>query len=79
MREQIKNSIFSQNYKPDDIKAAFFDQISEDTEYVITEYGIADLWGKTNADKARALINIAHPDFRAELKEDFEKMFHQKF
>ena len=50
-----------------------------DTEYVITEYGIADLWGKTNADKARELINIAHPDFRAELKEDFEKMFHQKF
>ena len=50
-----------------------------DTEYVITEYGIADLWGKTNADRARALIDIAHPDFRPELKDQMEEMFHQKY
>ncbi len=50
-----------------------------DTEYVITEYGIADLWGKTNADRARALINIAHPDFRPELKDQMEEIFHQKY
>lgn len=50
-----------------------------DTEYVITEYGIADLWGKSNADKARALIDIAHPDFRPELKDQMEEMFHQKY
>ena len=50
-----------------------------DTEYVITEYGIADLWGKTNAERARELINIAHPDFRAELKDQMEEMFHQKY
>ncbi|MDO4517976.1 MAG: acetyl-CoA hydrolase/transferase C-terminal domain-containing protein [Bacillota bacterium] len=50
-----------------------------DTRYVITEYGIADLWGKTNADKARALIDVAHPDFRAELKDQMEEMFRQRY
>lgn len=32
--------------------------------YVITEYGIADLYGKTLHERARALIQIAHPDDR---------------
>ena len=35
--------------------------------YVITEYGIADLYGKTVRQRAKALINIAHPKFREEL------------
>lgn len=35
--------------------------------YVITEYGIADLYGKTIRQRAKALINIAHPKFRDEL------------
>ncbi len=36
--------------------------------YVVTEYGVADLYGKSIRQRALALINIAHPDFRAELK-----------
>ena len=32
--------------------------------YVVTEYGVADLYGKTLAERARALIAIAHPDDR---------------
>jgi len=32
--------------------------------YVVTEYGIATLYGKTIRERSRALINIAHPDFR---------------
>ena len=36
--------------------------------YVVTEYGIADLYGKTICERARQLINIAHPDFRADLE-----------
>jgi acetyl-CoA hydrolase len=36
--------------------------------YVITEYGIADLYGKTIRQRAHALINIAHPKFRDELQ-----------
>ena len=35
--------------------------------YVITEYGIADLYGKTIRQRAQALINIAHPKFHDEL------------
>ncbi len=32
--------------------------------YVITEYGIANLYGKTIKDRVKALVNIAHPDHR---------------
>ena len=35
--------------------------------YVATEYGIADLYGKCVRQRAQALINIAHPDFREEI------------
>lgn len=38
-----------------------------DVRYVVTEYGIADLWGKNIRERAMALIEVAHPDFRAEL------------
>lgn len=37
------------------------------SQYVVTEYGIVDLRGKDVAERAEALINIAHPDFREEL------------
>jgi len=40
-----------------------------DVHYVVTEYGIADLRGKTLQQRAAALIAIAHPDFRDELRE----------
>jgi 4-hydroxybutyrate CoA-transferase len=35
--------------------------------YVVTEYGVADLYGKTIRQRARQLIDIAHPDFREDL------------
>lgn len=35
--------------------------------YVVTEYGVADLYGKTIRQRAQSLISIAHPDFREEL------------
>ena len=34
----------------------------------MTEYGIADLYGKSLRERARALINIAHPDHRESLE-----------
>ncbi len=38
-----------------------------DVRYVVTEYGIADLYGRNIRERALALINIAHPKFREEL------------
>jgi len=38
-----------------------------DVHYIVTEYGAAYLHGKTMRERAMALINIAHPDFRSEL------------
>ena len=35
--------------------------------YVVTEFGTADLYGKSVRQRAQALINIAHPEFREEL------------
>jgi 4-hydroxybutyrate CoA-transferase len=46
-----------------------------DVHYVVTEYGIADLKGKTLKERAMALIEIAHPDFKEELMEEFKKRF----
>lgn len=43
--------------------------------YVVTEYGIAQLWGRSLKERARALIAIAHPNFRAELAEEYERRF----
>ncbi|MCY7362900.1 MAG: 4-hydroxybutyrate CoA-transferase, partial [Ignavibacteria bacterium] len=38
-----------------------------DVHYIITEYGIADLFGKSIRERVKSLIEIAHPDFREEL------------
>jgi acyl-CoA hydrolase len=38
-----------------------------DIHYVVTEYGVADLWGRNIRQRTMALIGIAHPDFRGEL------------
>jgi len=38
-----------------------------DVHYVVTEYGVAHLHGKTLRQRAEALIQIAHPDFRQDL------------
>jgi len=35
--------------------------------YVVTEFGVADLYGKTIRQRAQSLINVAHPDFRDDL------------
>jgi len=42
--------------------------------YVVTEYGVADLYGKTIHQRARQLINIAHPDFRADLEKQAREL-----
>ena len=43
-------------------------------DYVVTEYGIVRLKGVPVEERARLLISIAHPDFRASLQEEAEKI-----
>ena len=45
-----------------------------DINYVVTEYGVAQLRGKTARQRAEALIGIAHPDFRGELRAAARKL-----
>ena len=46
-----------------------------DVNYIVTEYGVAQLRGKTLRERAQQLIAIAHPKFRKELAEEYEKRF----
>ena len=46
-----------------------------DVNFVVTEFGIAQLKGRTMKERARALISIAHPNFRPALCEAFRERF----
>lgn len=41
---------------------------------VVTEYGVAELWGKSFNERARALIDVAHPDHRDELEREAHEL-----
>lgn len=45
-----------------------------DTMYVVTEYGIANLWGKSIAERVEEMIAIAHPDFRDQLTQEAKEV-----
>lgn len=50
-----------------------------DVHYVVTEYGIAKLRGKTLKERARQLIDISHPDFKSSLIEEWERRFEDQY
>jgi len=50
-----------------------------DVNYVVTEYGVAHLKGKTLRERARQLIGIAHPNFRPMLTEEWETRFKKEY
>lgn len=41
--------------------------------YVVTEYGVVNLFGKSLGERAKALISIAHPDHRERLEKEFHE------
>jgi 4-hydroxybutyrate CoA-transferase len=45
--------------------------------YVVTEYGVADLYGKSIRQRAQQLISIAHPDFRCDLERQAKELHYQ--
>jgi acetyl-CoA hydrolase len=45
-----------------------------DVHYVVTEFGVADLYGKTIRHRVEALIGIAHPDFRSDLRKQAREL-----
>jgi 4-hydroxybutyrate CoA-transferase len=49
--------------------------VKSEIDYVVTEFGIADLFGKSLNERVKALISIAHPDFRGELSREFERSY----
>lgn len=42
--------------------------------YVVTEYGVADLYGKTIKQRVKELVRIAHPDFRSDLEKQAKEL-----
>ncbi len=46
-----------------------------DVMYIVTEFGSVNLQGLSLGERAKALIDLAHPDFRAELQEEYERRF----
>jgi len=42
--------------------------------YIVTEYGVADLYGRSIRQRATSLINIAHPDFRSDLEKEARQL-----
>jgi itaconate CoA-transferase len=47
-----------------------------ETQYVVTEWGTANLRGKSVKERALALIEIGHPNFQAKLYQEAKKMGH---
>jgi len=45
-----------------------------DVHYVVTEYGIAQLYGRTMKERMLAMISIAHPDFRDSLVKECQSI-----
>ena len=44
-------------------------------DLIVTEYGVASLMGKNHRQRAEELISIAHPDFRAELRAEAQRLW----
>lgn len=77
MPSTVKGKISKIVAKLDDYSAVTTSR--NDVDYIITEYGIASLKGKSLRERSKALIKIAHPDFRDELIKYHNEKFLDNF
>ncbi|EOD00864.1 acetyl-CoA hydrolase/transferase family protein [Caldisalinibacter kiritimatiensis] len=73
MYSTAKNGTISK-IKPILTKGSIVTTTRNEVDYIITEFGVAKLKGKTISQRAKSLINIAHPNFRDELTSAAKKM-----
>lgn len=59
--------------QPLDFDGGIVTVLRQTVDYVVTEYGVAPLSGRSIKDRVNNLIAVAHPDFRAELREQAKK------
>lgn len=50
-----------------------------DVDYVVTEFGLASLSGKTIRERMKSILRIAHPQFREEMERKAFEIYHIKF
>jgi len=72
MHSTVKNDTISR-IMPQLTPGSVVTTSKNDIDNIVTEYGIARLYGKSLAERAKALIDIAHPAFREELLFDAKK------
>ena len=70
-----KGGVRTSRIKPFITEGSAVTSTRQDADYFVTEFGIAQVKGKTLKERARALIEIAHPDFRQELIAEYERRF----
>ena len=73
MNSTAKNGAISK-IKPMLTPGAAVTTHKNEVDCIVTEYGVAELMGKTVRERTKALINIAHPKFREELEFEAKKM-----
>ncbi|MFD6210799.1 acetyl-CoA hydrolase/transferase family protein [Peribacillus sp. NPDC060253] len=56
-------------------KISYVTSLKSEIDYVVTEFGVASLFGKSLRERAKALIKIAHPNFREQLLAEYEESF----
>ena len=70
-----KNGVRTSRIRPFITEGSSVTVTRQDADYFVTEFGVAQVKGKNLKDRARCLIEIAHPDFRPELIAEYERRF----
>lgn len=69
-----KGKTFASRIKPILTPGAIVTATRTMASYIVTEYGLVNLKGKSTWERAEAIISLAHPDFREDLTVEAEKM-----